>query len=298
MRFVSRFPPVGKGVALALISTALFTVVGVLVRSLSSDYNTFQILFFRQLIFTLLLVPGIVKNLDAILTPNKIPLHVLRVLGAFVALYFGFVTVSNIPFADATALGFLQVLFVALLARFVLGEQISKARLFTIVVGFVGVMMVVRPTFAESQSVYVLTGLFAALGAAIAVICVRQVAQSEPKITLMAYQALAIGIVSLVPTIYSWRTPTVEDLLLLLLVGVISSLAQYAGISAYKWAQANIVANVEYVKIIYSIIIGFVVFVEVPDTWSIVGAVIIVSSALVPLVWSYSQRMSKEHLTC
>lgn len=298
MRFVSRFPSVGKGVVLALISTALFTIVGVLVRSLSSDYNTFQILFFRQLIFTLLLVPGIVNNLDVIMKPNKVSLHVLRIFGAFIALYFGFVTVSNIPFADATALGFLQVLFVALLARFFLGEQISKVRLVTIVVGFVGVMIVVRPTFEDSQGVYVLTGLFAALGAGIAVICVRQVAQSEPKITLMAYQALAVGIISMVPAIYMWRTPSFEDLLLLLLVGVISSLAQYVGITAYKWAQANIVANVEYVKIIYSIIIGFVVFAEVPDTWSIVGAVVIVSSAVIPLVWSYSQKVSKEYLKC
>ena len=279
--------PNSKGVTLALISTALFTIVGVFVRKLSADYDTFQVLFFRQLIFMLMLAPAIVKNMDILLKPNKIPLHILRILGAFTALYFGFITVSNIPFADATAVGFLQVLFVAIIARIALGEQVTGSRIFTIVVGFIGVMMVVRPTFEDSQLIYIFSGVVASLGAAVAVICVRKVAQSEPKITLMAYQALAIGFIALIPTLFLWRTPTVEDFILLLLVGVISSIAQYVGISAYKWVQANIIANVEYVKIIYSLFIGMVIFAEVPDTWSIIGASVILSSALIPMMWSH-----------
>lgn len=291
-------PSTMKGITLALISTALFTIVGVFVRQLSTDYDTFQILFFRQFIFMLLLMPAISKNIGVLLKPNKISLHLLRILGAFTALYFGFISVSNIPFADATALGFLQVLFVALIAHFVLVEQITSSRIFTIVVGFIGVMTVVRPTFAASHSLYVLSGVIAALGASVAVVCVRKVAQSEPKITLMAYQALAIGLMTLIPTLYLWRTPTVEDFMLLLLVGIISSFAQYVGISAYKWAQANIIANVEYVKIIYSLIIGLVVFSEIPDLWSMIGALIILISALIPLIWSHYQTTKEDSPKC
>lgn len=286
-----------KGITLALISTALFTIVGVFVRQLSTDYDTFQILFFRQLIFMLLLLPAIRKNIGVLLKPNKISLHLLRILGAFTALYFGFISVSNIPFSDATALGFLQVLFVALIAHFVLVEQITSSRIFTIVVGFIGVMTVVRPTFA-SHNLYVLSGVIAALGASVAVVCVRKVAQSEPKITLMAYQALAIGLMTLIPTLYLWRTPTVEDFMLLLLVSIISSFAQYVGISAYKWVQANIIANVEYVKIIYSLIIGLVVFSEIPDLWSMIGALIILISALIPLIWSHYQTTKEDSPKC
>ncbi|QCI73831.1 MULTISPECIES: DMT family transporter [Vibrio] len=286
-----------KGITLALISTALFTIVGVFVRQLSTDYDTFQILFFRQLIFMLLLLPAIRKNIGVLLKPNKISLHLLRILGAFTALYFGFISVSNIPFSDATALGFLQVLFVALIAHFVLVEQITSSRIFTIVVGFIGVMTVVRPTFA-SHNLYVLSGVIAALGVSVAVVCVRKVAQSEPKITLMAYQALAIGLMTLIPTLYLWRTPTVEDFMLLLLVGIISSFAQYVGISAYKWVQANIIANVEYVKIIYSLIIGLVVFSEIPDLWSMIGALIILISALIPLIWSHYQTTKEDSPKC
>jgi drug/metabolite transporter (DMT)-like permease len=286
-------PSPAKGIALALISTGLFTVVGVFVRILSEEYDTFQILFFRQLIFALVLVPSIINNVDNLLKPNKISLHILRILGAFTALYCGFITVSNIVFADATALGFLQVVFVAVIARVMLGEQMTGSRIFAISVGFIGVMMVVRPTFEDTHSLYIFSGVLAASGAAVAVICVRKVAQTEPKITLMAYQALTIGIIALIPTIYLWRTPTIQDFMLLVLVGGISSVAQYVGISAYKWTQANIIANVEYVKIIYSIIIGFVIFSEVPDIWSLLGAFVILVSALIPIVWSYYQQKTR-----
>jgi len=298
LRLFNSLPSTTKGITLALISTALFTIVGIFVRKLSAEYDTFQILFFRQLIFMLLLVPAILNNVDALLKPNKIPLHVLRILGAFTALYFGFVTVSNIPFADATALGFLQVLFVALIARFVLGEQVIGRRIFTIVVGFIGVIVVVRPTFSGSEFIFILSGVVAAFGAAVAVICVRKVAQTEPKITLMAYQALAVGVIALLPTFYVWKTPTLEDAALLLLVGILSSIAQYVGISAYKWAEANIIANVEYVKIIYAIIIGLVIFAEVPDIWAILGAMIILISALGPMLWFQRSGRKKENNPC
>ena len=285
-----------KGIFLALFSTALFTLVGALVRQLSDDYDAFQILFFRQLVFVLLLVPAMRNNMKVLLKPNKVRLHILRILGAFTALYLGFVTVSNIAFADATALGFLQVIFVALIARLALKEEVTMRRCLTITLGFTGVMLVVQPSFSGNEFVYVMTGVAAAIGAAIAVTCVRAVAQTEPKITLLAYQAICVGLIALIPAIYQWQTPTIEDLLWLLSIGVISSIAQYVGISAYKWAEANIIANVEYVKIIYSVLIGWMLFSELPNMWAFVGVLTILASALIPMVWSYFESKKESYV--
>ena len=285
-----------KGIFLALFSTALFTLVAALVRQLSDDYDAFQILFFRQLVFVLLLVPAMRNNMKVLLKPNKVRLHILRILGAFTALYLGFVTVSNIAFADATALGFLQVIFVALIARLALKEEVTMRRCLTITIGFTGVMLVVQPSFTGNEFVYVMTGVAAAFGAAIAVICVRAVAQTEPKITLLTYQAVCVGLIALIPAIYQWQTPTIEDLLWLLSIGVISSIAQYVGISAYKWAEANIIANVEYVKIIYSVLIGWMLFSELPNMWAFVGVLTILASAIIPMVWSYFESKKESYV--
>jgi len=274
--------PTAQGIVLALISTAMFVSVGVIVRTLSDTIDPFQILLFRQIIFITLLMPAIVSNIQILLKPNQVGLHILRVSGAFIALYFGFLTISNLPFADATALGFIQVLFVALISRLFLAEQINSARKFTIIIGFIGVMFIVQPTFVDASAVYVMCGVIAALGAAIAVICVRKVAQTEPRITLLAYQAIFVALLVLIPAIYTWQWPTLNEWMLLILVGVISSMAQWIGISAYKLAEANMVANVEYVKIIYSLLIGYWLFAERPDSYAIAGAVIIISSAILP----------------
>lgn len=274
-----------KGIGLALCSTFLFTLVGVLVRILSESLDVFQILLFRQLVFVTLLLPAIVKSIDVLLKPQLLGLHTLRIVGAFIALYCGFLTVSNIPLADATALGFTQVLFVAFLSRTFLAESVSTQRVVTIAVGFIGVMLVVQPSFEQSSLTYTFVGLLAAFGAAMAVLCVRKVAQTEPKITLLAYQAIFVGLMALVPALLNWQTPTLEEFTLLIAVGVISSLAQWIGLTAYKYGEANVIANVEYGKIIYSVGLGYFLFTEIPNWLAVMGAITIILSALLPFIY-------------
>ncbi|WP_261835635.1 DMT family transporter [Vibrio ishigakensis] len=270
------------GISLALASTALFTLVGVLVRVLSDSVSPFQILFFRQLVFVAILLPAMLKLGKQLFNPFSVRLHLLRICGAFFALYLGFIAYANLPFATATALGFTQVLFVLFISKLFLSEDITASRVITIAVGFVGVIMVVQPENASLN--YVLVGLTAALGAAVAVVCVRKMAAYESRTVLLSYQALFVGIIALVPCLFDWYWPTPREFGLLVCVGVISSVAQFIGVTAYKWAEANIVANVEYAKIIYSLIIGYLLFAEVPNSLAIVGAVFILMSAVIPFI--------------
>lgn len=278
-----------KGIALALISNALFIFVGVIVRELSQTIDIFQILLFRQLVFVTLLMPSIISNIDAMLHPKMVSMHVWRVTGAFIALYFSFLTVSNIPFADATALGFLKVLFVAVISRLFLKENVGWARMTTILVGFTGVMLVVQPTLESESLFYVGTGLVAALGAAIAVICVRKMANIESKVVVLAYQAIFVGAVALIPAIIEWQWPTWSELALLVLVGVISSIGQWFGVTAYKWGEANVVSNVEYSQMIYSMTLGYLLFAESPNTLALIGATVILLSAVMPLMIKFKK---------
>ncbi len=273
-----------KGIALALISNALFILVGVIVRELSQSIDIFQILLFRQLVFVTLLMPSIISNIDAMLHPKMVSMHVWRVTGAFIALYFSFLTVSNIPFADATALGFLKVLFVAVISRLFLKENVGWARMTTILIGFTGVMLVVQPSLESESMFYVGTGLVAALGAAIAVICVRKMANVESKTVVLAYQAIFVGAVALIPAIIEWQWPTWSELALLVLVGVISSIGQWFGVTAYKWGEANVVSNVEYSQMIYSMVLGYLLFAELPNSLALIGASVILFSAILPFI--------------
>ncbi|CAH7249239.1 conserved membrane hypothetical protein [Vibrio chagasii] len=279
-----------KGIALALISNALFILVGVIVRELSQSIDIFQILLFRQLVFVTLLMPSIISNIDAMLHPKMVSMHVWRVTGAFIALYFSFLTVSNIQFADATALGFLKVLFVAVISRLFLKENVGWARMTTILIGFTGVMLVVQPSLESESMFYVGTGLVAALGAAIAVICVRKMANVESKTVVLAYQAIFVGAVALIPAIIEWQWPTWSELALLVLVGVISSIGQWFGVTAYKWGEANVVSNVEYSQMIYSMVLGYLLFAELPNSLALIGASVILFSAILPFIIKVKQK--------
>jgi len=273
-----------KGILLALISTGLFVIVAVLVRILSERIDLFQILLFRQIVFMTLLIPAMKASIDVLLKPRQIKLHFFRIFGAFLALYLGFVTVSHIPLADATALGFTQVLFVAVISRLFLSEAVGVSRVVTVLMGFLGVMLVVQPEFNEASTLFILAGLTGAFGAAIAVVCVRKMAQTESRVVLLTYQAVFVGLIALIPSLINWQWPTLYDLALLILVGVISSVAQWIGVTAYKLAEANVVANVEYAKIIYSLGLGYWLFAEVPNDLALIGVIVIVTSAFVPVL--------------
>lgn len=287
MTVISRFlestlPDTRKGIALALVSNVLFVTVGVCVRYLSDTIDVFQILLFRQMVFLTVLIPAIYKNIDVLLNPRMIRLHTLRVIAAFLALLLGYVTVSNMPLAEATALGFTKVLFVALISAILLKESVGKSRQLTLIVGFVGVMLVVQPSIEKMTFIYTLTGLIASLAAAVAVFCVRKISGIEPTINLLVYQAFFVGLLALIPSLFYWQWPSTFELTLLILIGGISSVAQWFGVTAYKFGEANVVSNVEYTKMMYSLLLGYCFFSEIPDLMSLTGAAIIVVSVFLP----------------
>lgn len=284
-------PTPTQGILLALVSNCLFVFVGLLVKLLSERIDVFQILLFRQLVFITFLLPAISASLPALLKPKLLNWHILRITGAFIALYLGFVTVSNLSLTDATALGFTNVLFVVVISRFVLAETVDIKRITTVCIGFIGVMLVVQPSFNDATLLYTLTGLGSALGAATAIICVRKMANTESRVAILAYQAVFVGLLALIPSLFVWQWPSFNELMLLLLVGSISSVAQWIGVTAYKFGEANIIANVEYAKIIYSLLFGYFMLAEIPNTMAIIGVSIIIFSAFVPF---FLQRIKRK----
>lgn len=101
---------------------------------------------------------------------------------------------------------------------------------------------------------------------------------------MLAYQVIFVGGVALIPPLIEWQWPTWYELVLLVLVGVISSIGQWFGVNAYKWREANMVSNVEFSQMIYSMILGYLLFAELPNTLALIGAAVIVFSAVMPFV--------------
>ncbi len=264
----------------ALLAAGLFAVVAAMAKVAVRDYHVLQILFIRQVVVFLSSLPSIAASFPQSLKTEFPLIHICRLAGAFVALSCSIWAVAVLPLTTAITLGFAQVFFIAVLAFYFLGESVGGYRLFAVLAGFVGVVVVMRPGAEGIFNVYALIPLLGSLGAAVAVIAVRKLSQTESTATLLVYQALFVGAVAALPLYWLWVTPDLPGLLFLLAMGVLSSVGQWVGVKALRLGEASVVGNIKYVQLIYAAVLGFVFFAEVPDRYTLVGAAVIISSSL------------------
>lgn len=269
-----------RGILWALVAAALFAIVSAMAKFAVQDYHVLQILFFRQVAVFLSSLPAISRSFpDALRTRHPL-LHTVRLIGAFVALSCGIWAVAVLPLTTATTLGFAQVFFTALLALWFLDEPVGRHRLAAIAVGFLGVLIVMRPGVAGLFDTRALIALLGALGAAMAVTSVRRLSQTETTATLLVYQSLFVGLLAGVPLFWLWTTPDLFGLLFLMAMGVLATLGQWIGVRALRLGEASVIGNIEYTKLIYAAVLGVVIFAEIPDAYTMAGAAIIIAAAL------------------
>lgn len=268
-----------RAILWALLATALFAIVAAMAKVAVEHYHVLQVLFFRQIVVFLSSLPLISQAFPESLRTHYPQIHVLRLIGAFVALSCGIWAVAVLPLTTAITLGFAQVFFVALLAMFFLSEPVGLHRIGAVLAGFVGVVVVMRPGVEGIVDWHALIPIFGALGAAVAIVSVRKLSQTESTATLLVYQAVFVGVLAGVPLFWLWVTPDLIGLLFLLAMGVLATIGQWVGVKALRLGEASVVSNIEYVKLIYGAALGFLVFSEIPDHYAIVGAAIIIGSS-------------------
>lgn len=282
-----------KGIVWALLATALFAIAAVMAKVAVKDYHVLQILFFRQIAVFLSSLPSIAQSFpDSLKTQHPVS-HALRLMGAFVALSCGIWAVSVLPLTTAITLGFVQVFFVSLLASYFLNESVGLNRIGAVLIGFLGVVVVIRPGVDGILDINSFIPILAAFGAAVAVISVRKLSQTESTATLLIYQAVFVGVLAGLPLIWLWVTPDMPGLLFLMAMGVVATAGQWVGVKALRLGEASVIGNIQYVQLIYAAILGFLIFGEVPDRYTLIGATIIIGSSIFLL---HRETLAKEKI--
>ena len=165
-------------------------------------------------------------------------------------------------------------LFVALL-----GESVGRHRWTAVLLGFVGVMVVMRPGIAIFEWVLILPLITAHLYAGVQ-ISTRILGRTDGALTTLLYSSAGGVIISTIGVLFFWVTPSFEQWLVLGWMGFLGALGHYLMIKAYEIAPASLLAPFDYTALIWATILGFVMFGDLPDTWTVLGAVIIMSSGL------------------
>jgi drug/metabolite transporter (DMT)-like permease len=183
-----------------------------------------------------------------------------------------------IPLAQTTSLSFSAPLFATLLAILVLGEKVRIRRITALALGFVGMLLVVRPGFAEVNlgSLLIICSSLT-WGTAIAII--KSMSKTESSATLTVYMGLFLTPITGVFAFFVWETPTWEQLGLLFIVGILGTVGHLAFAQSFKTADSTAVLPLDFTRLIWASIVGFVVWHEIPDAWAWIGGSVIFASA-------------------
>ena len=291
-RMIESVPPTLKGMALMLVVTFSFTAQLAIVKMVSAGLHPFEIGFFRQFFGLLVFVPVLLRHGPGILRSRHFGLFSLRAVLETASMLMFFTAIAITPLAKATALHYTAPLFATALAVMVLGESIRLRRVLGLVFGFTGALVVVRPdTIGVDVGAVLTVGSAALWGSTMIIIKVLSRTESSVKITI--YIALMGTPLTFLAALPYWRAPTPEALGLMALAGALGSLAHLALAQAFKHADVTAVLPVDFMRLIWAAVFGFILFAEVPETWTWLGGTMIFS-AVVYIAYREKQILDRE----
>jgi drug/metabolite transporter (DMT)-like permease len=279
-----------RGVLLKVASVCAFVVMATMLKA-TQTVPAGQMVFFRSF-FALLPVlvwlasKGALANAFRTRRPFG---HLLRGLIGVASMGLGFFALTRLPLPEATAIGYASPLIIVILSAVLLQERVYIFRWTTVLVGLVGVMIILWPRLtvfsdgnglAEAEAIGAISALLAAILSAFAMLQVRTLVQTERTEAIVTYFFISASILSLLTLPFGWVWPTPAQAALLVGAGVFGGIGQLLLTNCYRHADMSVIAPFEYVSLILTIVIGFVLFSDVPTISMIIGALIIVASGI------------------
>ncbi len=266
-----------RGVLLMLIATICFSLMHALIRHMSTELHPFELAFFRNLFGLLVVMPWFVRYGLRPLKTKRLGLHGLRAGINVMAMLMFFYALSVTPLADVAALSFTAPIFATVLAIVILKEVVGRRRWAAILFGFCGTLVLLRPGFemvSQGQILVVVSALFWAC----ALIVIKILGRTESSVTITTYLILLMAPLSAIPAAMVWRTPTVDQLSVMALMGVLGTFGQLLMTQALKEGDTNVVMPLDFLKMIWAVLLGFFIFGEVPGIFTWLGGAMIFSS--------------------
>jgi drug/metabolite transporter (DMT)-like permease len=277
--FAAAVPAPVQG-ALLMTGAALgFSCMNALIRAGSLELEPAQIVFFRNAFALLFMLPWLARVGLPGLRTARLGLHLGRSVIGLVAMTCWFYSVSLLPLAQAVSLNYTVPLFATVGAALILGETVRARRWTATIVGFLGVLAIVRPGFQEVTPAMALP-ILAAIFMAAAALLIKSLSNTENPSAMVFYMNLFLTPLSLIPALFVWVWPSWEVLGLMALVGGLAAGAHQLMTRAYTKADASAVIPFHYMQLPFVALIGFAAFGEVPALWTLLGAAVIAGAAI------------------
>ena len=262
------------------ISVCAFSLMDVIVKW-SDDYPVGQVLFFRGfcgIIPILFLIPKD-RYFDFYKTTRPV-LHFKRCLAGLIALVSIFVALRNLPLATVVSISFAAPIFITIFSIFLLDEKVGLYRWMAVLVGFLGIIFITEPGFSALNVYYIYPIIFC-LGLSYVAIAIRKLSSTEPAWLISFFFSFSIMLLSFLSFYQGWILPSLLDLFLLSMVGILGGLANLWLSQSYKYSEVSLVSPLKYLGLVFAIIFGYFIWNEIPTSKTLLGALLVIVSSII-----------------
>jgi drug/metabolite transporter (DMT)-like permease len=277
---------VTRGIFLMLSAITVFTLMSAFIKA-AGRVHAGEAMFFRSIMAMPIVLIWLVTHggIAAGIKTTSVRNHAVRGIVGSCAMGLGFAGLKYLPLPEVTAIRFVTPILMVVLAALILGERFRFVRIAAVMLGFVGVIIIVAPRLSvglgSTEALGVLLTLGSACLAAFAQVFVKGMAGKESTTAIVFWFSATSTLLSLVTIPFGWVWPNGYELTLLIGAGIVGGLGQVLLTSSYRFAEAGVLAPFTYVSILWSVLIGYVWFSEVPTLGMLVGAALVICAGVI-----------------
>ena len=279
-----------RAILLTMSGSFFAVLMEALIRAAQYDSNVYTIGFFRFFFGLIIIFPYLVKNKFTPYKTKNFKFYFIRGLFNIPMMIFGFGALVYVPFEQFKAMHFLSPIIVVLLSFIIFREKIYLYRIFALLIGFAGMLIIVRPGIIEFNigTIMILTSL---TFWSFIIILSKFVSKDDSPITMVTYQYTLMTFFSLPLAIYFWETPSLFSILYVFIGAISGTILHLCLGLAYKYADLSVTQPIWFSGLIFGSAFGYFLFKEIPDLWTWIGGIVVFSSVL---IITYNERSKEE----
>ena len=269
-----------KAVLLATVASFCAVLMAVFLKLAQNDINVFTAGFLRFFFGLIVIFPFIIKSNFNIYKTNNLKFHLIRSLINVPMMILGFAALMYIPLEQIKAIGFLSPILVVILSVLILKERIYIIRILALIIGFFGVLIILRPGIIEinvGSYMVLLSGLLWST----VIIITKFMSKEDSPMTILTYQYTFVTIFTLPLALIYWTNPTLHSLYYVLLAAIVGTVLHLCINNSYRLADLSVIQPVWFTQLIFASVFGFSIFGEIPDGWTWAGGILVFTSVLI-----------------
>ena len=268
-----------KAIIFNILSIVFFSIMVIFIRKASENLHILEVVFFRNLLAFIVMLPLLTSTGLAAIKMNNTKLFLMRGFFGAIGMLAGFTCLTLIPLAQATAISFSKPIFITIGAAIFLGEIIKARRIAAIIIGIIGMLVIVQPG-VNSLSFGIMLAIIAALAHSVNALIVKKLTLTDSPQAIVTWMVIILIPITFIPAVAVWQWPSLETWLYLWGIAIVGTLAHFSWTKSYTMAEITSLESIEFIKLPIMALFGWMIFLEIPGTWTWIGGSIIFLSTI------------------